>query len=139
MRDGRGSPNPGHARRSSVAEELLAIDDGAIDFACRDELTRIVSGAHTEGESAAGGRRWCLSDDLDRAAHRGRASVLDAHGRADGRLARPRELRGGLHRRRLHPRDQPRGCEHRHVAATDAHGGVGIGDFVAHHTTLTGR
>ena len=65
-------------RRSSVAEELLAIDDGAIDFACRDELTRIVSGAHTEGESAAGGHRWCLSDDLDRAAHRGCASVLDA-------------------------------------------------------------
>jgi hypothetical protein len=76
---------PAHA----TAEEVLAIDDRPVDFAGRNELTRIVNGPRLEGETPADGRGR-LGDDLDGAAHSGRASVLDAHRCADGIPSAPR-------------------------------------------------
>lgn len=62
--------------------------------------------------------------------------VLDAHRGANCRLARNRERRSGLHGGRFQPCDQPWGREHRHIAAADLRGRVGVGHVVAHHYTL---
>ncbi|SPM42890.1 Mycobacterium numidiamassiliense ORFan, partial [Mycobacterium numidiamassiliense] len=78
----------------------LPVNDYAIDFAAGDELSRIVSRLHLESETPPIERRR-LGSDLHGAAYVGRASVLDAHCRPNGRLARASEPGSGLHRCRF--------------------------------------
>jgi hypothetical protein len=62
----------------------------------------VATQGHDHGETAADGRGR-LGDDLDGAAHSGRASVLDAHRCADGIPSAPRltHLRELAHRKKM--------------------------------------
>jgi len=118
------------------SEEPVSVHDCSVDLARSNDLPRTIDRPDNEGETTAVRSVWRLGIDFDAVADRRRAAVLDSDGRADRCLTGSDERCGALDGDRLHPRDQPRGREHRDVTAAHHHRGVDLGYLEAHRPTV---
>jgi hypothetical protein len=118
------------------SEEPVSVHDCSVDLARSNDLPRTIDRPDNEGETMALRSVWRLGIDFDAVADRRRAAVLDSDGRADRCLTGSDERCGALDGGRLHPRDQPRGREHRDVTAAHHHRGVDLGYLEAHRPTV---
>jgi hypothetical protein len=128
-----------HVPRALAAALLLMSIGGAFGwtgYSLYGNAAELVDSLHLEGQTTATDiQRWS-GNDLDAVPDRGCAAVFDADRRSDRCLICAEHSDCRPYRRSLHPRDQPRRPENRHVATAKSSGGVVVSDFTTHRATV---
>ena len=141
-RSARADPRTAASRSVSIPrdrhgiDETFPIDDRSVDLAGRDDSARLVDRLHLEGQTSAAGVEGRFCHDLDAASYSRCATMLDADRGSYRRLICPEQRGCCPDCCRLHPGDQPRRPENRHVTTTQRSGRVGFSDFMTHRTTV---